>query len=235
MFPVKTNNLKVTSNYGNRQYYYQGKLVKDFHTGIDLIGGEEIVAFDDGEVIGVQKTGVQYGTACYVALKHKSGYRTLYYHLKSNSIVVNVGDKVKKGQKLGIIGATGIATGVHLHFQIDEGTSSKSINSYDYVFNDKKLESKSEYVSGINYKTNYDMYVRTGAGTNHSVKLVKDLSADGKKHATSTNLYSYAVYKKGTVFTALEIIENSRGIWARTPSGYVCIKGASGTVYCKKC
>lgn len=86
-----------------------------------------------------------------------------------------------------------------------------------------------------NYETLGNMYVRTGAGTNHSVKLVKDLTADGKKHATSSNLYAYAVYRKGTVFTALEIIENSRGVWARTPSGYVCIKGASGTVYCKKC
>lgn len=85
-----------------------------------------------------------------------------------------------------------------------------------------------------NYKTNANMYVRTGAGTNYSVKLVKDLTKDGQRNATSSNPYSYAVYKKGTIFTALEIINNSRGIWAKTPSGYVCIKGVSGTIYCDK-
>lgn len=94
-------------------------------------------------------------------------------------------------------------------------------------------EDKTSYAKG-NYVTNYNMYVRTGAGTNYSVKLVKALTPDGQKHATSTNPNAYAVYKKGTIFTALEIISNSKGIWARTPSGYVCIKGASGTVYCNK-
>ena len=34
MIPIKTNNVRVSSPYGNRQYYYQGKLVKDFHIGI---------------------------------------------------------------------------------------------------------------------------------------------------------------------------------------------------------
>jgi LysM repeat protein len=139
MYPVKTNNLRVTSYYGNREYYYQGKLVRDFHNGIDLVGGSEIVAFADGTVTGVQKTGEQYGTGCYVRIKHDNGWYTLYYHLKSGSVVVNVGQRVSKGQKLGIMGATGRATGVHLHFQIDKGSSSTSINPYDYIFNGKEL------------------------------------------------------------------------------------------------
>lgn len=89
-----------------------------------------------------------------------------------------------------------------------------------------------EYKTG-NYKTLYNMNVRTGAGTNYSVKKVKDLTADGKKNATSTNPDANAVYKTGTVFTALQII-NQNGVWAKTPSGYVCIKGTSGTKYCTK-
>lgn len=144
MLPIKTNSVRVSSPYGNRQYYYQGKLVKDFHSGIDLVpigctGNEEILAFEDGVVTGVQKIGKQYGTACYVRIKHDNGMYTLYYHLKSNSIVVNVGDRVARGQKLGIIGTTGISTGIHLHFQIDYGNSNSSINPYDYVFNGKEF------------------------------------------------------------------------------------------------
>ena len=88
------------------------------------------------------------------------------------------------------------------------------------------------YTKGT-YITLENMKVRTGAGTNHKQKKVKELTADGKKNATSQSLNAYAVYKKGTVFTALEII-NENGVWAKSPSGYICIKGASGKVYCKK-
>lgn len=89
--------------------------------------------------------------------------------------------------------------------------------------------------TGRNYITKYDMYVRFGAGTNYDVKFVKDLTKDGQKNATSNNPNSMAVYKKGTIFTAIDIIKNNNGTWAKTPSGYVCIKGKSGKVYCDKC
>ena len=139
MYPVKTNKLTVTSGYGQRTYTYQGKKISGFHHGIDLIGGSEIIAFDDGVVTAVSNKGEQYGNPCYVRIKHSSGWNTLYYHLKSGSVCVSVGESVKRGQKLGIMGATGQATGVHLHFQIDKGESSSSINPYDYVFNGKEL------------------------------------------------------------------------------------------------
>lgn len=84
-----------------------------------------------------------------------------------------------------------------------------------------------------NYRCNGEMNVRSGAGTNYPMKKVKDLSVDGRKHATSSNPNADAVYKADTVFTAQQII-NQNGVWAKTPSGYVCIKGASGKVYCSK-
>lgn len=153
MYPIKANKLRCTSKYGNRQYTYQGRLIKDFHRGVDLVAepnnrNEEILAFEDGVVTSVQKTGKQYGTGCYVRIKHSNGYYTLYYHLKSGSIVVNKGDKVKRGQKIAVIGTTGQSTGVHLHFQIDKGSSSTSINPYDYVFNNKQFISNNTKPSG---------------------------------------------------------------------------------------
>ena len=81
------------------------------------------------------------------------------------------------------------------------------------------------------YETLGDMYVRCGAGTNFGVKRVRDLTEDGKKHATSTNPDAYAVYRKGTRFTCYELVDLGKGLWARTPSGYVCVRGKSGTVY----
>jgi hypothetical protein len=78
------------------------------------------------------------------------------------------------------------------------------------------------------------MYVRWGAGLNYGIKLVKDLTVDGRRNATSNNPNSLAVYKKGTIYTALEVIKNKYGVWARTPSGYVCMEGASTTKYARK-
>ena len=79
--PINSGNIKITSYYGNRQYYYQSKLIKDFHNGIDLVpspcNNNEILAFADGVVTSVQKTGVQYGTGCYVRLKNNNRLYTL--------------------------------------------------------------------------------------------------------------------------------------------------------------
>ena len=141
MYPVKTNSLRVTSSFGPRTYTYQGQKVSDYHKGIDLVGGSEIVAFEDGIVTSTCNKGEQYGQACYVRIKHSNGWQTLYYHLKSGSVSVKTGQSVAKGQKLGIMGATGKATGVHLHFQIDKGSSSTAIDPYDYIFNGKELVS----------------------------------------------------------------------------------------------
>ncbi len=140
MKPVNASKLTVTSKFGPRTYTYRGQKISDYHKGIDLIGGSEIIAVADGIVTSICNSGVQYGQACYVRLKHNNGWQTLYYHLKSGSVCVKVGESVKKGQKLGIMGATGQATGVHLHFQIDKGSSSSAIDPYDYIFNGKSFD-----------------------------------------------------------------------------------------------
>lgn len=139
MYPIKTDKLRVTSKYGKREYTYRGKRVKDFHNGIDLIGGHEIVAAADGEVVSTRNEGKQYGNGCYVRIKHSNGLYTLYYHLKSGSVTVKKGEKVTKGQVIGIIGKTGKATGVHLHYQIDKGSSATAIDPTEYVLNGKEI------------------------------------------------------------------------------------------------
>lgn len=84
------------------------------------------------------------------------------------------------------------------------------------------------------YETLGDMYVRWGASYYDGIKLVKDLTPDGKAHATSTNPDAYAVYKAGTRFTVYEFKDKGYGLWGRSPSGWICIKGQSGTTYCKE-
>lgn len=92
---------------------------------------------------------------------------------------------------------------------------------------------KETYTTG-NYKTLDAMSIRTGAGTVYRKKKVKELTADGKKHATSKNANDYAVYKKGTEFTAIKVTKNVNGsYWAKTPSGYICLRDKNN-IYCKK-
>ena len=145
MYPIQSDKIKITSNYGvKRKYKVNGKIYTDVHAGIDLVpspsnNDAKIVSIADGKVVSVRKTGENGGNGCYVRIKHSNGLQTLYYHMKNKSIKVNVGDNVKKGDVLGVIGMTGLATGVHLHFQIDKGSSNTSINPYEYVFNGKDL------------------------------------------------------------------------------------------------
>lgn len=118
-FPDGTNYTK-TSNFGYRIDPIDKSNIS-FHSGLDLSApaGTDIVASADGEVVG---TGFQEnGLGNYVYIKHDLGGMvlfTMYGHMLDDSIVVNVGDKVMKKQKIGTIGSTGRSTGIHCHFMI---------------------------------------------------------------------------------------------------------------------
>ncbi len=64
-------------------------------------------------------------------LKHGRKFVTKYAHLKEMS--VKEGNKIKRGQFIGIQGSTGNATGEHLHFEIL--LDNKAINPFDFIFN----------------------------------------------------------------------------------------------------
>ena len=215
---------------------------KDVHDGVDIVNTNNkgdhilgwIVAHSDGVVVSYRNncTGFEKGSyGNYVKLRHNDGYYTLYAHMGYNTVRVKTGDKVKKGQILGYMGNTGYSFGGHLHFEVRNKSDIK-INPTPYLNED--LPSDNEFIKGYDYITLDNMYVRWGAGTNYGIKLVKQLTADGKRNATSSNPDAYAVYKKGTIYTALDVIKNAYGIWARTPSGYVCMEGNSGTKYARR-
>ena len=78
-----------------------------------------------------------------------------------------------------------------------------------------------KYNVGKNYTLQDNMFVRTGAGTSYSIKAVRELTEDGKRHALVQDLNSNAILKKGTIVTCLEVIKEGLNIWLRIPSGYV--------------
>jgi murein DD-endopeptidase MepM/ murein hydrolase activator NlpD len=83
------------------------------HSGVDLKAerGTPVVSINSGKVV---LTGEHFFNGLFVVLDHGGAVQSMYFHL--DKILVQQGDKVTKGQTVGLLGATGRATGPHLHF-----------------------------------------------------------------------------------------------------------------------
>jgi len=106
----------VTSAYGTRRDY--GGKLDSYHAGIDLDGvtGDPIAAPAAGIVVLADELKVR-GNA--VIIDHGAGVMSGLYHL--SSIAVQEGDRVERGDKVGEMGATGLVTGSHLHWELRVG------------------------------------------------------------------------------------------------------------------
>ena len=115
IFPLKETEVKYISSYFGYRPDPIYKIEK-FHSGIDFSAnlGTEAYATGDGVVYDVERNEWGYGNM--VILDHGYGYKTRYAHLLKPA--VRKGQKVKRGQVIGYIGATGKATGVHLHYEV---------------------------------------------------------------------------------------------------------------------
>lgn len=78
---------------------------------------KNVCAIADGVVESVNAHGKSYGK--HVCIKHADGMVSLYAHL--SSVAVKVGQSIKIGQKVGVMGATGNASGAHLHLELHQG------------------------------------------------------------------------------------------------------------------
>ena len=139
-FPIPIENfIKVTSRFGIRE---GNKIVSTNHKGIDLCGsiGAKVMSVMDGQVT---YSGWQSGYGNCVEIKHldDSGkeFYTFYGHMRDNSLKVEAGQQVYRGQVLGIQGSTGNSTGDHLHFEVrtSGGSNQYAIDPAPFLF--KKL------------------------------------------------------------------------------------------------
>lgn len=90
-------------------------------------------------------------------------------------------------------------------------------------------------IDKCNYKVISPRYVRVGPGTEYRIKKVSELTKDGQKHCTNSKKTANAQYKSDTIFTNQKTVKAKNGsIWAKTPSGYVCLISSKGTMYCSK-
>lgn len=103
------------------------------HTGVDfgVPTGSSVYAAEDGVVVTAKKLTTSYGY--YIVIKHSDNLYTLYAH--NSELLVSVGDRVVRGQKIALSGATGNVTGPHCHFEVRVGSNSSSstVNPLNYL------------------------------------------------------------------------------------------------------
>jgi len=111
--PVRGEDVRLTAGFGMRMHPILG--YPRMHTGVDWAAphGTPVIAAGRGRVISAEVDGA-YGNR--VLIDHGGPWQTLYSQLASFS--VRKGDCVEAGMVIGAVGATGLAAGPHLHFEV---------------------------------------------------------------------------------------------------------------------
>lgn len=129
--PVRNIQLKrISSYFGYRMDpFYK---VRKFHEGIDFSAprGTPVHVTGDGRVIKVRRSRRGYGNE--IEVDHGYGYITLYAHL--SAFDVKKGQRVKRGQVIGLVGNTGKSTAPHLHYEVRK--NNVQVDPIYFFFND---------------------------------------------------------------------------------------------------
>ena len=117
LWPLPSSYMTISSPFGPRTHPVLGGY--QFHNGIDIPApnGTPIVAANEGTVITAT---YHYAYGNYIVVDHGGGTATMYAHC--STMAVTVGEKVSRGQEIGTVGRSGLATGYHLHMTIYENS-----------------------------------------------------------------------------------------------------------------
>lgn len=116
----------ISSTYGWRADPFNGR--RALHGGIDFAAreGSEVLAVASGIV---SEVAIHPGYGKMLEINHGNGYVTRYAH--NRKIVVKVGDRVHKGQRVALMGSTGRSSGPHVHFEVL--LNRKAVNPSRYI------------------------------------------------------------------------------------------------------
>lgn len=111
---------RISSKFGSRLHPILGYTT--MHRGIDFAvpGGTPIMAAGNGTIEFLGEHG---GYGRYVRIKHTGVFSTAYAHMSGYAKGLRKGAKVRQGQVIGYVGASGLATGPHLHYELLSGGS----------------------------------------------------------------------------------------------------------------
>lgn len=110
---VPLKDARISAKFGKRIHPITNEEI--FHSGVDVAAdeGEEVLAVADGKVIEV---GFNSNQGNYVTIKHQDGTTSLYAH--GSKILASLNQEVTAGEIIMLVGSTGMATGPHLHFEM---------------------------------------------------------------------------------------------------------------------
>ena len=142
IMPISNKDLSHTpSGFGWRMHpIYK---ISKMHTGMDFTAslGTIIYATGDGIVEVADSESAGYGS--HVVINHSYGYETLYGHM--SKILVKKGQRVQRGEKIGLVGSTGTSTGPHCHYEVIK--NGQKINPVNYYFLDLSPQEYATIVS----------------------------------------------------------------------------------------
>ena len=154
VWPIDRSALKAFYAFGLRKshpIYHTRKM----HKGVDLSSNASTPVYATGDAV-VEKTETsraRRGYGSQILLNHEFGYKTRYAHL--SKILVREGEKVTRGQMIGLVGSTGGSTGPHLHYEVIY--MGRNVNPINY-FN-KNMSSEEYRTLMENVKYNADLEV----------------------------------------------------------------------------
>jgi len=121
----------MSSRFGRRTDPINGRLA--WHSGVDFAGkdGSDIVAVASGVVTW---SASRHGYGRMVEINHGGGFSTRYAHAKEN--LVKVGDVVKKGQIVALMGSSGRSTGPHVHFEVYK--NGRAVDPARYIYRTRR-------------------------------------------------------------------------------------------------
>ncbi len=177
------------------EFKRKGKWAAGYHTGIDLVGNEQIYSSCDGEVV---RTGWDKSYGNYIVVKNSSdGKYHWFCHL--SKITTGSGKKVSRMTILGIMGSTGNSTGKHLHFEIRN-----SSNKYGDVSNPADYMGIPNKVGSYDSK-NYQINVSKPTTPSTNKTVLKTLARNTNlRNKPTTNGSSATLYLANTTLYVLE-------------------------------
>jgi murein DD-endopeptidase MepM/ murein hydrolase activator NlpD len=187
------NYVDVDPRAGTFQDYNGGPYTYDGHAGHDIglanfgsmDAGVPDYAAADGTVVAVQdgsydrNTAFSSAPANYVVIDHGNGWQSIYYHLRTNTILVHVGDAVVAGQVLGLAGSSGNSTGAHLHFEVQ--------HNGDVV--EPEYDPGTYWADPLPYQGSLSSVLESGVTSSHTT-LVTDQNAG--ERPVSANVFTQA-------------------------------------------
>ena len=108
---------RISSGFSNSRFHPVLKKYRPHH-GVDYAAPSGTPVFTIGDGVVIKKGYQRNGGGNYVKVKHNANYTTVYMHLKGFAKGISVGKKLKQGDLIGYVGATGLATGPHLDFRV---------------------------------------------------------------------------------------------------------------------